>query len=140
MTEITYYDRPLVKRPVWEWAIPTYFYAGATAGAALGLGAAVQALNSSSGPLVRTCRLLGTAGLTVGSVLLIYDLGRPARFMNMLRVFRPTSPMSVGSWLLAATGSVAGLAVGSRNGLGDAAGVAAGPFRVPVSCYNRCFY
>jgi formate-dependent nitrite reductase membrane component NrfD len=136
MTEITYYDRPLVKRPVWVWSIPTYFYVGATAGAILGLGAGVQAMNGSSSPFVRRSRLLGTIGVTIGSGLLVYDLGRPERFLNMLRVFRPTSPMSVGSWLLAATGSMAGLSVVSRNSIGDAAGMAAGLLGIPLSGYT----
>src|SRR5262249_48626942 len=100
MTQLTYYDRPLVKQPVWVWSIPTYFYAGATAGASLALGAAVQVLHGSSSNLVRRSRLLGAIGISIGASLLIYDLGRPERFMNMLRVFRPTSPMNVGSWLL----------------------------------------
>jgi formate-dependent nitrite reductase membrane component NrfD len=136
MKEITYYDQPIVKRPVWVWSVPAYFYAGATAGAALALGAAVQVWNGSSSPLVRRCRLLGAAGVTVGSGLLIYDLGRPERFLNMLRVFRPTSPMSVGSWLLAATGSMAGLSVAGKNSVGDAAGIAAGLLGIPLSGYT----
>src|SRR5262249_3084194 len=109
ITEVTYYERPLVKRPVWVWSIPTYFYAGDGAGASLALGGAAQVLDGSSSNLVRPSRRLGAVGLTVGTGLLIYDLGRPERFLNMLRVFRPTSPMSVGSWLLAATSSAAGL-------------------------------
>ena len=36
---------------------------------------------------------------------LVHDLGRPERFLNMLRVFKPTSPLSVGSWLLAPFGA-----------------------------------
>ncbi|MBA3843754.1 MAG: polysulfide reductase NrfD, partial [Actinobacteria bacterium] len=36
----------------------------------------------------------------VSPILLVSDLGRPERFLHMLRVFKPTSPMSVGSWIL----------------------------------------
>ena len=47
------------------------------------------------------------AGAVVSPALLISDLGRPERFLNMLRVFKVTSPMSVGSWVLAAFGAAA---------------------------------
>src|SRR5262245_12401958 len=117
MSDVAYYGQPLLKQPVWVWSIPTYFYVGATAGASLALGASTQLLDPSAGDLVQTCRRIGVAGVTIGSSLLIYDLGRPERFVNMLRVFRPTSPMSVGSWLLAATGSLAGLAAVRGNRL-----------------------
>lgn len=53
----------------------------------------------------------GSAGLS--TVALIHDLGRPARFLNMLRVFKVTSPMSVGSWLLASFAPLAGVATAS---------------------------
>ena len=78
------------------------------------------------------CRWIGAIGGGVGSVLLIADLGRKARFLNMLRVFRATSPMSVGSWVLAlATPLSAGSALlgGNRGALryvGHGAGVGAG--------------
>ena len=38
-------------------------------------------------------------------VALVHDLGRPSRFVNMLRVAKPTSPMSVGTWILTAYGT-----------------------------------
>src|SRR5690242_11319832 len=55
--------------------------------------------------LARTSSLVAAAAVNVSPLLLVKDLGRPERFLNMLRVFKPTSPMSVGSWLLAATGT-----------------------------------
>jgi formate-dependent nitrite reductase membrane component NrfD len=98
----TYYDQPVIKGPVWIWAVPAYFYAGGAAGAASVLAEVAEMLggNDASG-LVARARRTAAVGAAVGSVLLVYDLGRPERFLNMLRVFRPTSPMSVGSWLLA---------------------------------------
>jgi formate-dependent nitrite reductase membrane component NrfD len=58
------------------------------------------------------------AALAACPVLLIRDLGRPERFLNMLRVFKPTSPMSVGSWLLSTTAMSAGVsATHSATGL-----------------------
>jgi formate-dependent nitrite reductase membrane component NrfD len=96
----------------------------------------VQALHGSSSNLVRRSRLLGAIGLSIGTSLLIYDLGRPERFMNMLRVFRPTSPMNVGSWLLGATGSLAGLSLVSTNRTADIAGIGAGLLGIPLSGYT----
>ena len=137
--EPTYYDRPLIKEPVWVWSVPAYFYAGGAAGASLALAAAAQLLNNSSGELATRCRRIGLAGVVLGSGLLIYDLGRPGRFFNMLRVFRPTSPMNVGSWVLAATGSLSALAGLRRPGskrLSDIAAIGAGIFGIPLSGYT----
>ena len=104
----TYYERPVLKEPVWIWAVPSYFHVGGAAGAASVLGAAAQAggREQLSG-LIRNCRRMALASLVAGTGFLIMDLGRPARFLNMLRVFRPTSPMSVGSWVLAGSVPVA---------------------------------
>jgi formate-dependent nitrite reductase membrane component NrfD len=91
----TYYDRPILKQPVWIWTVPAYFYVGGVAGAALVLGAVAQLTGDSElRRLVRTCRSIGAAGHVIGSALLIYDLGRPSRFFNMLRVFNVKSPLS----------------------------------------------
>lgn len=102
----TYYERPMLKEPVWGWTIPTYYYVGGLSGASLALGAAAQLGNAGScESLSMRCHLTGFIGATVSAGLLIYDLGRPARFINMLRVFRPTSPMNMGSWILSAAGA-----------------------------------
>jgi formate-dependent nitrite reductase membrane component NrfD len=102
----TYYDRPMLKEPVWGWPIPTYYYVGGLTGASLALGAAAQIGNTGEREsLITRCHLIGFIGATISSGLLIYDLGRPARFFNMLRVFRPTSPMNVGAWILSITGA-----------------------------------
>jgi formate-dependent nitrite reductase membrane component NrfD len=139
----TYYDRPLLKEPVWIWAVPAYFYAGGTAGAAMVLGAVAQVAGGGElRGLVRSCRFIAAAGGALGSALLVYDLGRPERFLNMLRVFRPTSPMSVGSWVLAGAASAAGASAllagreGVLGGAGDAAGAAAGILGLPLAGYT----
>jgi hypothetical protein len=63
--------------------------------------------------LGRRCRWVGFAGDVVGSGLLIQDLGRPSRFLNMLRMFRPTSPMNVGAWILSVSGALNSIGVGA---------------------------
>ncbi|MDQ3931953.1 MAG: polysulfide reductase NrfD [Actinomycetota bacterium] len=137
----TYYDRPVIKEPVWIWSVPTYFYAGGTAGAA-SLLAAVATYRDGLEGLVRACRWLAAAGDTVGAGLLIIDLGRPKRFLNMLRVFRPTSPMSVGSWILALSSGLSTLSAvtarreDSLGRLGDAAGQLAGLLGMPLAGYT----
>jgi formate-dependent nitrite reductase membrane component NrfD len=139
----TYYERPLLKAPVWIWTIPTYFFVGGVAGAAMTLGLAVQVLGGRE--LRRfgcRCYSMGAVGGSIGSVLLIMDLGRKARFLNMLRVLRPGSPMSVGSWVLAlATPLSAGSALLTlcRGGLwaaGYAMGVGAGLLGMPLATYT----
>ncbi len=121
----TYYGLPVLQEPVWIWTIPVYLFVGGAAGAASALGAASLV---AGGPtlerLENRCRGLGLAGDLLGSVLLIVDLGRPGRFLNMLRVFRPTSPMSMGAWILALSGAAnsAGFLLGSRKGLLGAVG------------------
>ena len=140
----TYYDRPAVKEPVWKWYVPAYFYAGGVSGGAAALGAAAQVFGRGRmRGLVKRCRWLAAAGGAAGTGFLIADLGRPERFLNMLRVFRPTSPMSVGSFILSAeTPLAAGAAVlghaesGASRFLGDVAGVGAGLMGLPMSSYT----
>jgi hypothetical protein len=107
----SYYGRPVLKEPVWKPEIPWYFFAGGTAGAAapLAFGAGL----AGNPPLARRAWLVALGGAAVSPVLLIKDLGRPARFHNMLRMFKVTSPMNVGSWALAAFGTATGLATGN---------------------------
>jgi hypothetical protein len=97
----TYYDVPLLKPPVWTWEVPTYFFVGGAAGAAAVIAAVAQ-FTGTSGKLARDARWLAAAGAPISAALLTTDLGRPERFINMLRVFKPQSTMSVGSWTLAA--------------------------------------
>jgi hypothetical protein len=121
----TYYEQPVLKEPVWIWTVPAYFFTGGAAGAASLLGAVAQAAGDHR-HLVRACRRLGLAGAALSAALLVADLGRPRRFLNMLRVFRPTSPMSVGSWTLAAYGPLAGGAAVLAGRTGAACGAGAG--------------
>jgi formate-dependent nitrite reductase membrane component NrfD len=107
----TYYGLPALKEPVWKASIPAYFYVGGLAGAVAVLSAAAQLKGDPRlRGMVRRGRLLALGGAAVSGGLLIEDLGRPARFLAMLRILRPSSPMSVGSWVLSAFGAAASAA------------------------------
>ena len=99
--EAGYYGLPLLKHPTWIWTIPVYFFTGGAAGAAA-IIAAVARWTRRDPALIRDARLIAIAGGAISPVLLVADLGRPSRFLNMLRVFKPQSPMSIGAWLLVA--------------------------------------
>lgn len=97
----TYYDVPLLKPPVWTWEVPLYFFVGGAAGGAAIIGAFAE-LTRTDGTLARDAKWVAAAGGPISAGLLTTDLGRPERFVNMLRVFKPQSAMSVGSWTLTA--------------------------------------
>src|SRR5438105_8996247 len=94
-----YYGIPLLKKPAWTWEIPLYFFVGGAAGAAAVVGAIADCTGADR-RLVRDARWIAAAGAVISPALLIADLGRPERFLNMVRVLRPQSPMSVGVWTL----------------------------------------
>jgi len=134
-----YPGRPILKRPVWTWEVPVYFFVGGLAGASALLGLVADLAGERT--LARNARIAAAAGATVSPLLLISDLGRPERFANMLRVFRPTSPMSVGSWTLALFGGAAAAAAASEvtgrgPRLGRAAGAAAGLVGPALATYT----
>jgi DMSO reductase anchor subunit len=105
----SYYGRPVIKEPLWrEPDVPAYLFFGGLAGASSALAAGAQ-LTGRRG-LARVAKTAALGGISVSLVALVNDLGRPTRFLNMLRVFKVSSPMSVGSWLLSAYGPVAGVA------------------------------
>jgi formate-dependent nitrite reductase membrane component NrfD len=101
---------PFIKAPVWTWEVPLYFWVGGIAsGAAFVASAADLAGDEWSAALARKVAL---AAALPAPVLLIADLGRPARFLNMLRIFKPRSPMNMGAWCLVAFTAVGAAAVG----------------------------
>lgn len=106
----SYYGLPIVKPPVWTWEVPLYFFAGGAAGASSVIALTAQ-LTGASESLVRDARWLAAVGAAASGPLLILDLGRPERFLNMLRVFKPQSAMSVGAWTLAVFGTASAGAV-----------------------------
>jgi len=104
----SYYGRPIVKASPWRVEIPAYLFLGGVAAGSSLLSAGADLTDRPA--LRRTGRLGALVGLTLSLVALVHDLGRPSRFLNMLRVVKVTSPMSVGTWLLTAYGPFAGLA------------------------------
>ena len=104
----SYYGKPVVKEPVWEPVVPAYFFFGGAAGAAASLGLAARL--SGNAPLARAATYANAIAIGVSPPLLIADLGRPERFLNMLRMFKVTSPMSVGTWIVSASGLASGAA------------------------------
>jgi formate-dependent nitrite reductase membrane component NrfD len=122
----SYYGRPILKMPRWkEPHLPAYLFLGGLSGASAVMGAAAAATGRRR--LARTGRLVGAGAAMGGTAFLIAELGRPERFLNMLRVAKPTSPMSMGSWLLAAhSGLVSAAAASDVTGVLPAAGTVAG--------------
>ena len=101
----SYYGEPILAAPVWTPEVPTYFFVGGLAGACAPL--TLLASLRGNDVLARRAAGLALAGAVISPALLISDLGRPARFLNMLRLFKVTSPMSVGSWILTGFGAAA---------------------------------
>lgn len=136
----SYYGRPVLNKPTWQARdIAGYLFLGGLAGASSVLAAGAQ-LTGRPG-LARGCKTGALAAISASLYALVHDLGRPARFANMLRVAKPTSPMSVGSWLLSAYGPAAGAAaVSELTGLlpraGRAAALAAGLLGPAVAAYT----
>jgi formate-dependent nitrite reductase membrane component NrfD len=112
LSEAGYYGRHLVKPPVWSDLIPLYFFAGGMAGTAATLGLAERVARNDR--LARTMILGAAAGTAVSAFCLIADLRKPERFLNMVRHFNPTSPMSVGVYIFSAFGGSVFIAAGSE--------------------------
>jgi formate-dependent nitrite reductase membrane component NrfD len=104
----SYYGRPILKKPVWNWMIAAYLFSGG-----LSAGSAMLAAGAdlTGRPGLRKVSRIGSLVSIVASLyFLVADLGRPERFHHMLRVAKPSSPMSMGTWILSAYGPGAGLA------------------------------
>jgi len=140
----SYYGRQIIKTPTWKTPdVPLYLFLGGLAGgsAVLAEGAAL----SGNRTLEHVTRFVAAGGAGVGTVFLIHDLGRPERFLNMLRVFKVTSPLSVGSFILAPFASFASAALGSQltgwfSRLGRLAGVGAAAFGPPLAGYTAALF
>ena len=104
----SYYGRPVLKPSPWEADIPAYLFLGGMAAGSSLLAAGADLAGLST--LRRAGRLAAMVGISGSFVALVHDLGRPVRFVNMLRVAKRTSPMSVGTWILTLYGPLAAAA------------------------------
>lgn len=135
-----YYGSSIINPPVWaEREIAGYLFTGGLAGASSLLAAGADL--SGRPALARRARVAATLGTGASLGALVYDLGRPERFLNMLRVFKPTSPMSVGVWILAGYAPLTAAAAasdvsGRARGPGRAAGLLAAPLGSGVATYT----
>ncbi len=131
----SYYGRPIIKAPSWSALdIAGYFFLGGLAGAGSVLAAGAQL--TGRGSTATAMKVSSLAAISLSATALVHDLGVPSRFPNMLRVLKPTSPMSVGSWLLAgyapAAGAAAVTAVTGRLPRAGAAATAAAALLGPA--------
>jgi hypothetical protein len=138
----SYYGRPILKAPTWRRDIPAYLFTG---GLAAGSSLVAAGADLTGRPALRRAgRVTSLGALLASTYFLINDLGRPERFHHMLRVAKPTSPMSVGTWILAAFGPVAGLAAVTEavprlrfaSGVGRVAGLAAAALAPALGTYT----
>jgi formate-dependent nitrite reductase membrane component NrfD len=136
----SYYGKPVLNRPTWKNPdVPAYLFSGGLAGASAVLAELAAATGRPT--LARVARLGAAGGAMAGAGLLVHDLGRPARFLNMLRMLKVTSPLSVGSWILAPFSGLTALAAASEltgyaPRLGRAAGVGAAVLGGPMTTYT----
>jgi formate-dependent nitrite reductase membrane component NrfD len=136
----SYYGRPILKQPTWSATdVASYLFLGGTAGASSTLAAAAQL--SGRPRMARVAKVSAATAIGGSLYALIHDLGRPARLLNMLRVLKPTSPMSIGSWLVAGYAPQAGLAAaadlsGRLGTIGRAATIGAGIMGPAIATYT----
>ncbi|MHB8671214.1 MAG: NrfD/PsrC family molybdoenzyme membrane anchor subunit [Acidimicrobiales bacterium] len=129
----------MVRRPAWKWPIAAYLFTGGLAGGSAALAAGARCAGNHR--LARGALRAAAGALVPSLVFLVEDLGRPERFFNMLRVFRPTSPMNMGSWLLAGFAPAIGLATvsdatGRALRVGRSAELVAGLAGLGVATYT----
>lgn len=103
----SYYGKPIVKSAPWGLDIPSYLFLGGLAGGSSLLSLGAQLTGNDT--LRRNTRITALAAIGASYVALVHDLGKPSRFVNMLRVAKPTSPMSIGTWIISLYGPAAGI-------------------------------
>ena len=135
----SYYGRPVIKEPVWQKEIPMYFFTGGLGGASSVLSLVARVAGNDL--LAQRSIQIASAADAVSPLLLISDLGRPERFLNMLRVFKVTSPMSVGSWILAYTSTASSISaflntIGRLKRTADLARTASAASGAPLAVYT----
>jgi formate-dependent nitrite reductase membrane component NrfD len=104
-----YYGIPPIKKAHWTWQIPLYFWIGGIAAGVQLFTTLANVLDHKDEALTRIGRYTALVTMILSPVLLIWDLGRPERFYNMLRIWKLRSPMSNQSWSLVVYGNLSGL-------------------------------
>ncbi|MGD9613870.1 MAG: NrfD/PsrC family molybdoenzyme membrane anchor subunit [Alphaproteobacteria bacterium] len=122
----TYYDQPALKPTHYGWMVSGYIFVAGVAGSAQIIATVAEMTDGGMNTrIVRNGRYIALGGAVVGAGLLIADLHTPTRFYNMLRIFRPTSPMSIGSYVLTTFGAFSALLAAAqlRRDLGAEPGI-----------------
>jgi formate-dependent nitrite reductase membrane component NrfD len=119
-----YYGVPPIHKPHWKWLIVNYFFfAGISSASYVISGIAGMSNSTENRTIARAGHYVSFAAFLPCPVFLILDLGRPERFLNMIKHFNPRSPMSLGTWGVMAfsffSGSSAGVQVIRDGLLGD---------------------
>ncbi|MET7990967.1 NrfD/PsrC family molybdoenzyme membrane anchor subunit [Amycolatopsis sp. NPDC005232] len=136
----SYYGRPILKEPAWKQPdVPLYLFLGGAAGASASMAALADLTGRPA--LARVGRLVASGGSLASVVALVHDLGKPTRFLHMLRVLKPTSPLSVGSWILSPFSGLAAVAAfsgvtGILPRVGRLAGAGAGVLGPAMCTYT----
>jgi formate-dependent nitrite reductase membrane component NrfD len=104
-----YYGIPPIKRAHWTWQVPIYFWIGGIGAGTQLFATVAQLLGHKDEALTRVSRYTVLVTMLLSPILLIWDLGRPERFYNMLRILKLRSPMSTQSWSLFTFGNLGGL-------------------------------
>jgi formate-dependent nitrite reductase membrane component NrfD len=108
--QTSYYDLPVLHRPHWGWEIEDYFFVGGIASGSAILSALSDVIGDpADAAVVRLGRYAATLGAAISGALLIKDLGRPERFLRMMRIVKLKSPMSVGVYALMAFSTLSGM-------------------------------
>jgi formate-dependent nitrite reductase membrane component NrfD len=118
--EVGYYGAPVLKKPHWGGSVITYLFLGGVMGGSSIIVAFADRNDEGGRRVVRNGRYLNLALALACPAVLISHLGRPERFLHMLRIVKVKSPMSLGVWGLVAYGNLAGFAAvaqGARDGL-----------------------
>src|SRR5712671_5144251 len=110
LEEPSYYDYPVLKAPTWRWEIIWYFFFGGLAAGCYVVASIASLFGSQEDRAVaRTGYYLSLLSVLPCPALLIKDLGRPERFLHMMRIFKVKSPMSMGTWALVSFSLFSGL-------------------------------
>jgi formate-dependent nitrite reductase membrane component NrfD len=107
--ESGYYGIPPIKKPHWTWQVPLYLWLGGIGAGSHLIATLVRLMGHEDRALLRASRYTTLFTMILSPILLIWDLGRPERFLNMLRIIKLRSPMSTGSWSISIFGSLSGL-------------------------------